>query len=129
MMTVAIIKVDIFRHDRQLFKTLEDALYDIFDKTDGIKDILTDMKRLVGKRTIVYILKCLYHNDTKKLRADLARLNLMSTNIDSPAVNEFEVLSAIWPFILNLCTVDEEFFVLMRDVWENTELFYEDPRT
>ncbi len=123
---MAIINVDSFKREQQIIKALEEAPDSKLGKVESITDILADMKQSSGKKTIVYILNCLYHGDTKRLRADLAKLSLLRDNANPPSVDGFEVLSSIWPSILKLCTVDDEFFALMKAIGKDTQYFYKD---
>jgi len=125
---LAVLGIESFKREQKIIKALEEAPDGMAEKVRSITGILADMKQSSGKRTIVYILKCLYHNDTKKLSADLAKLNLLRDNANPPSVDEFEVLSAIWPSISGLCTVDDEFFALMKSIWKDAQYFYKDPR-
>ncbi len=123
---MAVISVNSFKREQQIIKALEEAPDGMVEKITSIRDILVDMKQSSGKKTIVYVLKYLYHDDTKKLSADLAKLTMLRENANPPSVDEFEVLSSIWPSILKLCTVDDEFFVWLNSVDKDERYFYQD---
>ena len=121
------ISIHYFKREMEIMKKLENAPDNPWDKVYSISGILTDIKQSTGKRTMAYLLKDLYQDNMGEMKADIAKMVLLEKTHNPPQADRFKVLSAIWPAVSALCTIDEEFFTLAENIGQNAQGFYENP--
>ena len=121
---MAISAMPFYEREREIIRKLQGVSGDEWEKIQHLQDIVLDIKKSSGKWSIAYILRGLYQGDVNELKKDLANLTLMGEKFNPPQVDKFLVLSAIWPSISGLCTVDEDFLNLTKNmVWGVSDLY------
>lgn len=125
---MAITRFNPYKREEEIVEKLEKVQGDKWEQFISISDILTDIKRSSGRWTVAFLLKWLYGDSINDLKRDMALIAVTGDKDVYPAVDKFEVLSALWPAISWLSILDDGFFLLAQNMQTNAEDFYQNER-